>query len=39
MVGGKNESAIHWDIVKDMRDGGELYLDDKLIYKDGKVLL
>ncbi len=32
----KNKSAIHWDMIKDLRKGGELYFDDKLIQKDGK---
>jgi len=32
----KNKSAIHWDMIKDLRRGGELYFDDKLIQKDGK---
>jgi aminopeptidase len=34
--GGKNESAIHWDMIKDMKNGGELFFDDKLIQKNGK---
>ncbi len=38
-VGGTNRSAVHWDIVKDMRKEGEIYLDGQLIFKDGKVLL
>jgi len=38
-VGGTNQSAIHWDIVKDMRQEGEIYMDGKLIFKNGKVLL
>lgn len=38
-VGGVNQSAIHWDIVKDTRQEGEIYLDDRLIFKDGKILL
>lgn len=38
-VGGTNQSAIHWDIVKDMRSGGEVYLDGELIYKDGSFLI
>ena len=25
-AGGKNESAVHWDMVKDLRPGGELSL-------------
>ncbi|HVO70323.1 MAG TPA: aminopeptidase [Aggregatilineaceae bacterium] len=38
-TGGTNQSAIHWDIIKDMRQGGEIYLDGRLVYKGGKVLL
>ena len=38
-VGGTNQSAIHWDIIKDMRQEGEIYLDGRLIYQKGKVLL
>ncbi|MCE1251972.1 MAG: aminopeptidase [Anaerolineae bacterium] len=38
-VGGTNQSSIHWDIVKDMRQEGEIYLDDKLIYQKGKFLI
>ncbi len=38
-VGGTNQSAIHWDIVKDMRQEGEIYLDGELILKNGEVLL
>ena len=34
--GGVNESGVHWDIVNDMRDGGKIYADGKLIYKDGE---
>jgi len=37
--GSKNESAIHWDMLKNMREGGEIYADDKLIYKNGKFLI
>lgn len=38
-VGGTNQSSIHWDIIKDMRQEGEIYLDGKLIYQNGKMLL
>ncbi|MDO9537068.1 MAG: aminopeptidase [Thermoplasmata archaeon] len=31
-----NKSAIHWDIIKDMKAGGEIYADGILIYKNGK---
>ena len=34
-VGGKNRSAIHFDIVKDMRTSSEVYMDGKLIYENG----
>jgi aminopeptidase len=37
-TGGLNKSAVHWDILKDMRKNGEIYADDKLVYKDGKFI-
>lgn len=37
--GGKNESSIHWDLISDMTNGGEIYADDELIYKNGRFLL
>jgi aminopeptidase len=36
--GGLNRSAIHWDVLKDMKKGGEIYADGKLVYKDGEFL-
>jgi aminopeptidase len=33
--GSKNQSAIHWDLLTDMRDGGQIYIDDELIYESG----
>ena len=38
-TGGKNESAIHWDLINEMRNGGEIYADGALIYKNGVFLL
>ena len=38
-AGGKNESAIHWDIVTSLKEGGRIYIDDKLVQKDGKFLI
>lgn len=38
-TGGKNVSGLHWDIIKNMKNGGEIYADDNLIYKDGKFLI
>lgn len=37
-TGGLNKSALHWDILKDMRTDGEIYADNELFYKDGKFL-
>lgn len=37
--GGKNESGIHWDMLCDMRENGEIFADGKLVYKAGKFLL
>jgi aminopeptidase len=35
--GSKNKSAIHWDMVCDLRKGGEVRVDGTLFLKDGKV--
>ena len=37
--GSKNRSAIHWDMVCDLRQGGEVYVDKTLFLKDGKILI
>jgi len=37
--GGKNVSAIHWDMIKDLRQGGQLYLDGQLVQENGKFLV
>jgi aminopeptidase len=37
--GSKNQSAIHWDMVCDLRQGGEVRVDGTLFLKDGKVLI
>ncbi len=33
--GGKNDSAIHWDMIKDLRREGEVYLDGKPVLRAG----
>ncbi len=38
-AGGKNESSVHWDMITDMRDGGEIYADDELIYQNGEFII
>jgi aminopeptidase len=35
--GGKNESALHWDMICDMRTDSEIRVDGELFYKDGKI--
>jgi aminopeptidase len=36
--GGLNQSALHWDLVCDLRSGSEVYADGELVYRDGKFL-
>lgn len=38
-AGGKNESALHWDMIKDMKNGGQIYADNRLIYENGAFLI
>jgi aminopeptidase len=37
-TGSKNESAIHWDLLCDMRDGGQVFVDDELFYESGEFI-
>jgi aminopeptidase len=37
--GGKNQSDIHWDMLCDMRDGGEIYAEGELICKNGEFTI
>ena len=37
-TGGVNQSLIHWDMVKDLRNGGRLYLDGRLVQENGEWL-
>jgi aminopeptidase len=36
--GGANRSALHWDMICDLRSGSEVYADGELIYRDGRFL-
>jgi aminopeptidase len=38
-TGSKNESAIHWDMICDLRQGGEIRVDGELLYRDGKFAI
>jgi aminopeptidase len=37
-TGNKNRSGLHWDMVCDLRKGGEIYADGELIQKNGRFL-
>jgi aminopeptidase len=37
-TGGLNKSALHWDILKDMKKDSEIYADGTLFYKNGRFL-
>ncbi len=37
--GGQNISAIHWDMICDMRHGGQIWADGELFYDSGQFLL
>ena len=36
--GGTNQSALHWDLVCDLRSGGQVFADGELVYRDGRFL-
>jgi aminopeptidase len=36
--GGKNISSVHWDMIANMREGGEIWADGVMIYQSGKFL-
>ena len=38
-AGGKNESAIHWDMLADMTGGGQIFADDELVYENGDFII
>jgi aminopeptidase len=38
LAGGTNQSTLHWDMVCDLRDGGEVYGDGELLSKDGRFV-
>jgi aminopeptidase len=38
-TGSKNESAVHWDLVSDLRQGGEIIVDGELLYKNGQFVI
>jgi aminopeptidase len=38
-TGGVNDSAVHWDMVCDLRQGGSITVDGEELQRDGKFLV
>ena len=38
-TGSQNESSIHWDMICDLRKGGEIWVDGELLYQNGKFMI
>ncbi len=38
-TGSKNKSAVHWDMICDMRKDAEILVDDELFYKNGEFVI
>lgn len=38
-TGSVNQSLVHWDMICDMRAGGEILVDGELFYKDGEFVI
>ena len=36
--GGTNRSALHWDMICDLRSGSEVHADGELVYRDGRFV-
>ena len=37
--GSENQSAIHWDMVCDLIDGGKICVEHELIYENGDFVI
>ncbi|HEY7350028.1 MAG TPA: aminopeptidase [Ktedonobacterales bacterium] len=38
-TGAKNQSSLHWDMICDLRDGGEVWVDGQLFNKNGNFVV
>jgi aminopeptidase len=38
-TGSRNQSAIHWDMIGDLRDGGEIWVDGNLLHRNGRFVV
>jgi aminopeptidase len=36
VAGGRNQSAIHWDMICDLRRGGRILADGEVIQENGR---
>ncbi|MFW5782818.1 MAG: aminopeptidase, partial [Candidatus Muiribacteriaceae bacterium] len=36
--GGGNVSSVHWDMIKDLRTHGQVYVDGELVQQNGEFL-
>lgn len=37
--GGKNNSSVHWDMIADMTNGGEIFADGQKVYENGQFTI
>src|SRR5829696_1048735 len=37
--GGTNQSAVHWDLIKDLRTEGAIELDGRRVFENGRLLI
>ncbi len=37
-TGGKNQSALHWDLICDLRRGGRILADGEVVQQDGRFV-
>ncbi len=37
-AGGKNVSAVHWDMITDMTQAGQIFADEEIIYEKGQFV-
>lgn len=38
-TGSQNKSSVHWDMICDMRDGGQIWVDGELFYENGRFMV
>jgi aminopeptidase len=38
-TGGRNDSAVHWDMICDLRQGGEITVDGETLQRDGTFVI